>query len=185
MPIKIADRRQSAALITQSFPGAQIIDVTSRGSQPWVRLSPFFPHGDIPVPLSPGHTGQSVEGIWQALKVFQTAGVDRSKLQVTSMSGIKRPSSRYGRVLGHLEGLQGEALLDYQTARRRIYLPAYRWALENKTADLVCHLHALAARGDVVLLDYSTNGDVADCSAPLSHAALIAAYLRGEWPDEQ
>lgn len=183
MSIKIADRRRPPA------PGpsteVQVIDVTSRGPQPWVRLSPFYPHGGIPVPFSPGHTSQSVEGIWQALKVFSAEGVDPSKLEITSMSGLKRTAGRRGRVLGHRQGVQGEALLGYETARRLLYLPSYRWVLEHETPDLVDRLRALAAQGDVVLLDYSTNGDVADPSAPLSHAALIAAYLRDEWPAEQ
>jgi hypothetical protein len=30
----------------------------------------------------------------------------------------------------------------------------------------------------VVLLDYTTNGDMADLSAPLSHAALIAQRIQ-------
>jgi hypothetical protein len=42
----------------------------------------------------------------------------------------------------------------------------------------------MAADGDVVLLDYTTNGAVADPSTPLSHAALIALHVRGRWPQE-
>jgi hypothetical protein len=58
-----------------------LIDVTSRGPQPWVRFSPFYPHGDLLVPFSPGQAGASVEGIWQGLKVFARQDVDLSKLQ--------------------------------------------------------------------------------------------------------
>lgn len=43
--------------------------------QPWVRMSPFFPHGGIPVPLSGDVVAQPVEGTWQALKVFQDCDV--------------------------------------------------------------------------------------------------------------
>ena len=32
-------------------------------------LSPFYPHGGIPIPFSGSVTSQSVEGIWQGLKV--------------------------------------------------------------------------------------------------------------------
>ena len=35
----------------------------------------------------------------------------------------------------------------------------------------------------LVLLDYETNADVEDLSAPLSHAALVARYLEGAWPE--
>jgi hypothetical protein len=30
-------------------------------------------------------------------------------------------------------------------------------------------------------LDYTTNGDVADLATPLSHAALVAQHLTGQW----
>ena len=35
------------------------------------------------------------------------------------------------------------------------------------------------AKGDIVLLDYETNADVADLSKPLSHASLIAQLVPG------
>lgn len=184
MPIQVASRRRSAARLAEAYPAARIIDVTSRAEEPWVRLSPFYPHGGIPVPHSPGVTAQSVEGIWQALKVFATADVDPAVLDNTRMRGLKRTVRRYGPVRGHRDGLDGETLLPYETARRRIYLPPYRWVLEHRTADLVDRLRAMAADGDVVLLDYTTNGDVADPSAPLSHAALIALRVQRRWPQE-
>ncbi|GAB2833834.1 hypothetical protein GCM10027176_42730 [Actinoallomurus bryophytorum] len=184
MPIHIASRRRSAATLVTEFPGARIIDVTSKADEPWVRLSPFYPHGGIPVPLTAGVTAQSVEGIWQALKVFESAGTDPAKLDVTGMTGLKRTVRRYGPVLGHRDGLYGEGLLPYETARRRIYLPAYRWVLEHRTAGLVEDLRGLAGEQDVVLLDYTTNGDVADLATPLSHAALVRLHILGRWPEE-
>ena len=48
--------------------------------------------------------------------------------------------------------------------------------------DEVAQLKELSRRGEVVLLDYTTNGDVADLRTPLSHAALIAAHLEDRWP---
>ncbi len=42
----------------------------------------------------------------------------------------------------------------------------------------------LAAGRDVVLLDFTTNGDVANTAQPLSHAALIKHYVEGTWPGE-
>ncbi|MFE4973914.1 DUF6939 family protein [Kitasatospora sp. NPDC056651] len=182
MPIRIASRRRAMTTLTAAFPGAEIIDVTSKAPEPWVRLSPFYPHGGIPVPYSDGVSSQSVEGIWQALKVFQGADVDASKLGVAAMKGLKRTVRRYGPVRGHRTGLHGEQLLSYETARRRIYLPAYRWVLEHRVADLV---ELLRSKGDVVLLDYTTNGDVTDPASPLSHAALIQLHIEGRWPSEE
>lgn len=175
--VEVANKRRRTP-----FPAdAMVVDVTSRGPEPWVRLSPFYPHGGIPVPLSPGAVGASVEGIWQALKVFEHADVDESKLAVTRMTGLKRTVRRFGPVLGHRDGLRGSGLLDYETARRRIYLPAYRWVLDHCVTDVVEQLRELAAGRRLVLLDYTTNGDVADLATPLSHAALVAKHLAGEW----
>ncbi|HUQ57329.1 DUF6939 family protein [Lentzea sp.] len=173
MPIEVASKRRKV-----QRPDAVVIDVTSRGPDPWVRFSPFYPHGDIPVPLSPGVTSASVEGLWQALKVFENADVDPSKLGVTSMKGLKRTVRRFGPVRGHRAGLASDRLLDYRTARQEIYSPAYRWVLENRLRDELARLHELAESSDVVLLDYTTNGDVEDLRTPLSHAALIAEHLR-------
>ncbi|MFE7531716.1 DUF6939 family protein [Kitasatospora sp. NPDC057542] len=182
MPIRIASRRRSMASLTAAFPGAEIIDVTSKAPEPWVRLSPFYPHGGIRVPYSDGVTSQSVEGIWQSLKVFQDSDVDPAKLGVTTMKGLKRTVRRYGPVLGHRTGLHGDRLLPYEAARRRIYLPAYRWILEHRVADLV---ELIRNKDDVVLLDYTTNGDVTDPGSPLSHAALIQLHVEGRWPGEE
>ncbi|UWP78813.1 DUF6939 family protein [Dactylosporangium fulvum] len=185
MEIEVVSRRRSAASLAAAFPGAAVVDVTSKGPQPWVRLSPFHPHGGIPVPFTPGRTAMSVEGIWQALKVFDSADVDPAKLTVTSMTGLKRTVRRFGAVRGHRAGLHGEVLLDYETARRRVYLPSYRWVLEHRATAEVGELRRLAARQRVVLLDYTTNGDVADLATPLSHAALIRHHLTGTWPGDQ
>lgn len=181
MSIRVAGRRRAMASLTAAFPDAEIIDVTSRGPEPWVRLSPFYPHGGIPVPYCEGVTSESVEGIWQALKVFQGSDVDPGKLRITTMKGLKRTVRRYGPVQGHRTGLRGSRLLPYEAARRRIYLPAYRWVLEHRVADLV---ERLRDKRDVVLLDYTTNGDVTDPTRPLSHAALILLHLEGRWPRE-
>ncbi|MBQ0985442.1 hypothetical protein KBZ10_13135 [Streptomyces sp. F63] len=97
------------------------------------------------------------------------------------MKRLKRTVRRFGPVRGHRTGLYGSELLPYEMARRRIYLPAYRWVLEHRVADLV---ERLRDKKDVVLLDYTTNGDVTDPTSPLSHAALIQLHVEGRWPRE-
>src|SRR5579883_2208826 len=116
--IIIHNRRAALERIQQRYPDAALFDVTSRGMQPWVRFSPFYPHGNIPVPFSPGYTSASVEGIWQGLKVFERMDVDTTKCKITSMKGIKRSSKKYGAVLGHRAGVEGKRLLIYVEARR-------------------------------------------------------------------
>lgn len=180
MAIRVLHRQAAA----KKAGTATVVDLTSRGPEPWVRFSPFFPHGDIPVPRSPGRTAQSVEGIWQALKVFERAGVDERYLHITSMRGIKRSVRALGPVRGHRDGLAGAALLPYIAARRALYLPAYRHVLDKRLQPELAELRRLAAAGDLVLLDYATNTDVDDPSKPLSHAGLVMHYLNGTWPAE-
>lgn len=175
MNVVVESRRKKLETIKSHYPDATIIDVTSKSSEPWVRFSPFFPHGDIPIPNS-DLKGESVEGIWQGMKVFEKEDIDPSKWAITTMKGIKRSDASRGRVLGHQ---CGPALLGYLDARRKIYLPSYRWVLENKLVAEVNQLRQI--KGDIVLLDYETNGDIENLAKPLSHASLVATWLRGEW----
>jgi hypothetical protein len=180
--IHVASARRGDASLRKEFPNATIVNVTSRGALPWQRFSPFFPHGGVPVPFTPGVTSASVEGIWQGLKVFERAGVDKKKLDVTTMKGLKRSVRSNGHCLGHARGFASKELVPYLDARRQIFLPAYRWVLEHRVADLVEDLRKIAATSSVVLLDYETNANVDDPKSPLSHAALIAFHVRGAWP---
>ena len=181
MDIRLESKRRSPTKLVALYPGATILDLTSKADAPWVRFSPFWPHGDIPVPASPGVVSASVEGAWQALKVFESADVDPSKFAVTSMRGLKRSVRRFGRCLGHREGVEGERLLGYLEARRAIYLPLYGFVLRERLREELAELRALAEAGTVIVLDYETNADVDDPSKPLSHAALVIAWLRGAW----
>ena len=72
-------------------------------------------------------------------------------------------------------------LLPYVQARQCIYLPTYNWVLENKVQPQLKRIAQAALQQPVVLLDYDTNCDVADASSPLSHASLVAAYVREHW----
>jgi hypothetical protein len=182
LPFEIGSRRLNTATLSKRFPAATILDVTSKGDQPWVRFSPFYPHGAIPVPFSPGIEGASVEGIWQALKVFDKCDIDLKKLSVTGMKGIKRTSRTYGKVLGHRQGVAGQQLLSFLEARQQIYLPSYLWVLENCLTGQIAELRSLASKAPLVLLDYEVNCDLSDLSRPLSHAGLIKRYLENDWP---
>ncbi|MDE1464273.1 DUF6939 family protein [Spartinivicinus poritis] len=173
--IHIASKRKKLQTLEREFPGCQIIDVTSKAEMPWVKFSPFYPHGDIPIPFST-RTAASVEGIWQGLKVFKTTDVDMKCFSITTMKGIKRTVRRFGKVLGHRRGVDGE-LLPYIEARKEIYLPAYNWVLENKLQRELIQLTEIANKQGLVLLDYETNTDINNPSKPLSHASLIRQYL--------
>lgn len=163
---------------------AIICDVTSQSqNMQLIRLSPFFPHGGIPVPFSDGITASCVEAVWQGLKVFENSDVDVNVFQNTSMKNIKRTCRRFGRVLGHRKGVNGVELLDYITARKDIYLPTYLWTLENKVKPILDRLKEVNATKKIVLLDFTTNSNPFDTTKPLSHAYLIKAYAEGKYPD--
>lgn len=182
--IIVKHRRTKPESINKQFPGAVILDVTSKSDSEYIRFSPFFPHRDIPVPFSPGWKATCVEAIWQGLKVFENAGVDTTLFYNDTMKDLKRSVRRYGRVLGHRQGVGGSnhQLLDYVSARKLIYAPSYLWVLENKLGPLLDKLKELSSEKTVVLLDYTTNADIEDTKSPLSHASLIKAYIDGAYP---
>ena len=50
--IIIESKRKKPATILKKYPGAILADVTSSAKDGLVKLSPFYPHGGIPVPFS-------------------------------------------------------------------------------------------------------------------------------------
>ena len=181
--IIVKNKKCSEEKIRKEFPDVAIVDVTSHAKDDMIRLSPFYPHGGIPVPFSPGWTAMSVESIWQGLKVFETAGVDTALFRNNTMKDLKRTVRKYGKPKGHRKGVGGSELLEYIQARKLIYVPTYKWMMEHKAKAQVEKLRELAKTRTVVLLDYDTNPDVEDWHSPLSHASLIKAYLDGNYPE--
>lgn len=179
----IESKKKSIETIKGAYADAYIIDVTSHAEDEFVRLSPFYPNGGIPVPFSPMKTSASVEGIWQGLKVFETEGIDKKMFGIKNMKNIKRTTRKFGACLGHQKGVNSTELLDCIEARKLIYLPSYKWVLENRCADLVKVIRVIAQHKTVVLLDYETNTDVNNPKKPLSHASLIKAYIEGNYPE--
>lgn len=181
--IYVENKRKSVKTLEKIYPGALIIDVTSKGAEPWIKVSPFYPHGGIPIPFSINSFATSVEGIWQGLKVFENEGIDFSKFQINNMKGIKRTVRKFGKPLGHSKGIESKELLDYITARKEIYLRSYGWVLDNKANETIQLLKNEAEKRDIVLLDYDTNGDIENIQKPLSHAALVKKYIEKKYPE--
>lgn len=99
------------------------------------------------------------------------------------MKCLKRTVRRFGKPLGHRKGVHGTELLGYIEARKLIYIPTYKWVLENKVAHIIERLRNASNSGKtIVLLDYDTNADVENGKKPLSHASLIKAYVEGIYP---
>ncbi len=180
--IIIETKRKKPENILKKYPGAILADVTSKATDGLVKLSPFYPHGGIPVPFSEGYTATCVEAIWQGLKVFEHSDVDTSLFFNNTMKGIKRTVRKYGKPLGHRKGVHGTELLGYIEARKQIYIPTYKWVLENKVQDIIERLREASKTKTIILLDYDTNADVENPRKPLSHASLIKAYVEGIYP---
>jgi hypothetical protein len=183
--IYIDSKKKKEKTLVAKYPNAKIVDITSKATNSLVKLSPFYPHGDIPIPFSDGKTAKSVEGIWQGLKVFQKSGIDTSMFENVSMKNMKRTVRKFGNPLGHRKGVSGNELLDYIDARIQIYLPAYRWVLENKVSDIIRRLREASQKEDIVLLDYETNCDILNTKKPLSHAFLVKVYAEGNFPSKE
>ena len=180
--IIIESKRKKIENILKAYPDAIIADVTSNAKDGLVKLSPFYPHGGIPVPFSPGITAECVEGIWQGLKVFENEGIDTAMFRNNTMRNIKRTVRTHGRVLGHQRGIENPEILGYVEAKHQIYIPTFKWVLENKVTNIIERLRIASKDKTIVLLDYNTCCDVDSPTKPLSHAYLIKAYVEGLYP---
>lgn len=180
--IIIESKRKKVENILKKYPDAVVADVTSQAKDGLVRLSPFYPHGDIPVPFSEGYTAACVEGVWQGLKVFEDEDIDISMFSNDTMKNIKRTVRKHGRVLGHRKGVHGTEILGYMEAKHQIYISTYRWMLEHKAMDIIERLRKASETKTIVLLDYNTCCDVDDETKPLSHAYLVKVYAEGLYP---
>lgn len=143
---------------------------------PWVKFSPFFPHGGIPIPFSQ-KKAESVEGVWQGLKVFEKEGIDEFFFYKTDMKNMKRGGKKRGNIIGHQLGTTGKEILAYTEAKLKIYLPFYTWVLNNKLHREIHEIINFLDNSDVIFLDYNTSEDFLDTSKPLSHAAITKRYI--------
>jgi hypothetical protein len=181
--IVVANRRRGLARLQRDFPGHAVCDITKNSSdEEFVQLSPFYPHAGIPIPFA-SIAAESVEGLWQGLKVFRrmdgsVEDIDARCFANRTQKGIKRTLRAKGRskCLGH-RCIDSGTLLDYREARTQIYLPAYRFVLENRAQLAIRKLLELWNQAPIVLLDYSTNLDIDDLRTPLSHAGLVRQYM--------
>lgn len=150
-------------------PDSIVYDVSSYGDDPYCRFSPMWPHGGIPVPGSPGATSDSVEGIWQGLKVIR----GHTATRLFSGRGQKRGG---GKPTGHQ---YGRKLLGIVEARYKIYKVAYEWVLEHRIDPNLIGQFVDRARQGVpqYFHDVVDNGDINHGDQPLAHASLLAQYV--------
>ena len=103
--ILIESHKKKTENILKKHPGAILADVTSKATDDLIKLSPFYPHGNIPIPFSGGMTATCVEAIWQGLKVFEDSDVDVLLFKNATMKNIKRSVRKNGSPLGHRKGV--------------------------------------------------------------------------------
>lgn len=187
--IFIANRRRQPKSLQEEFGDIPVFDVTFAGGDPLLStLSPMYPHGDLPVPYSERTlTANSLEAIWQGLKVFEHEGarLDAAALSKSGDKNIKRPSTeKRGRVLGHQQGLHTDRpLLSLIDARSFIYAPLYRWQLQRHCQDALAHLNKALAQSDIVLLEAGNESNICDIFVPMVHSELLRLFLLGQYPE--
>lgn len=64
--IVIDSKRKKRENILKKYPDAIIADVTSHTEDDLIKLSPFYPHGGIPVPFSEGVKATCVGGCFMS-----------------------------------------------------------------------------------------------------------------------
>ena len=149
--------------------GMTVHDVSSYADEPYCQLSPMYVHGGIPVPGMPGTVSDTVEGIWQGLKVIRGEIAPRYFRGKGAKRGGKKPS-------GHQ---YGDKLLDIVEARYKIYRVAYEWVLANRIDPALIEQFVERALAGAAqhLHDMSDNGDVNNADEGLAHASLLVQYL--------
>ncbi|MGF1579033.1 MAG: hypothetical protein ACFCD0_06685 [Gemmataceae bacterium] len=149
---------------------ALVYDVSSYADHPYCTFSPMWVHGDIPVPGMSNETSDTVEGIWQGLKVI------RGKTATRLFRG--KGQKRGGKPAGHFYGKK-DRLLGIVEARQKIYLVAYEWMLANRAdPDLIAKFVKRAFEGTSQYFhDVGDNGDINNADAPLAHAAVLVQYI--------
>lgn len=186
--IYIANKKRKLESIKAEFPNADILDITSNSAlHSGQILSPFYPHRNIPIPFTDGITAYCVEAVWQGLKVFEHYGVDFKTFKNDTQKDIKRTIRKYGKMLGHAKGARSKELLNYFDARMQIYIPTYKWVLDNvaEVKHVISRIKERAKNNDIVLLDYNTNIEFRDISKPISHAGLLKLYIEENYPNSE
>ena len=174
MEVIIKNRKytRAATLDALKEEGWYVVDVTSKsGDESHRKFSPFYPHGNIRVGK---YNSESVEGLWQGLKVFREHTIDESKFRIRNMKGLKRTVRKYGHPIGHHFEQDGVVkILSYTDARKQIFVPAYEQLLSRMETELA----EIRKHPRILLLDYETNEDIEDINTPLSHASLVKKAL--------
>jgi len=112
----------------------QYIPIDIKDNLEWNILHPAYPHGNIPIPFFNDTYAMSVEGVWEALKLFNTCGVDDSKFYISTMLNLRRDENYYGTYIGHRIG---NNILTFDKAYNVIYTELYLMILKRKNVKKI------------------------------------------------
>jgi hypothetical protein len=115
-----------------------------------------------------GASSDSVEGIWQGLKVIN----GKIALRYFQGAGTKRG----GKPRGHQ---YGDKLLKLLEAREKIYRVSYEWMLDHRVDQKLIRGFIENALTGVTQYfhDVSDNGDIGYADEGWAHAAVLVQYL--------
>jgi hypothetical protein len=147
---------------------ATVYDVSSYGDPPFCTLSPMWVHQDIPLPGMPGFSSDTVEGIWQGLKVIRGEIAPRFFKGSCGKRGGKPSGHRYG-----------EKLLKIVEAREKIYRISYEWVLVHRVESALIDRFVVSAFAGITqhFHDVSDNGNIGNADEGWAHAAVLVQYL--------
>ncbi len=155
------------------------IDVSTHGEKPYSKFSPFnySSNFQIPVPGKEETFSNSVEGIWQGLKVID--GVTDETLFIGKPEKRKK-----GQYQGHEFG---EKLIKIVEAREKIYKPAYKFFFNTYIEDIIKESIisiALKQKEPVRLYDMENNIHPNDSGRALAHSFYLAQFLNEQMNEE-
>ncbi len=132
-------------------------------------LSPFTIYRGIPVPGQKNTFSDTVEGIWQGLKII------KGKTDFSYFHGKGR--KRLGRPSGHLYKDRRIGLIE---ARKKIYVPSFEFIWANRISPATRQHFVELAFDDVpqYFLDVDSNGDINNPTSAYAHSALIVELIR-------
>jgi|GEM_PF-2948635 len=145
------------------------IDVSSRGDSVYKILSPFSHNKNYKIPVSGQEhiRADSVEGIWQGLKLFYGI-TDKFQFSGRAQKRKGMPDSF----------LFGDEQIGYIEARHKIYQPAYIYHLINNALPVVANdLESKLQKGDVTMHDIEKNPYIDNDEKSYSHAALAVETI--------
>lgn len=146
---------------------AIIIDMTAINKQNlFSRLSPYYPHGGIPIPNSPDLYVNSINEVWRIL-------CTKNNGEFFSSDNTK---------IRFRKGVNINEFWTYTEARWKILIPLYCWMLENKAFEIVEYLRKQSSLATIVIIDRTLNSNINNLDEPLSCAFLLKAYIEGKGP---